>query len=73
MRRQMVDVPDEGRRLLSLSHTSHAYLFSDPSPAHAALILDPAEVRDDPVDEQMAAPMDDVDPYADHRQFKPYI
>jgi hypothetical protein len=35
--------------------------------------LDPAEVRDDPMDEQMAAPMDEVDPYTDHRQFKPYI
>ena len=39
----------------------------------AALVLDPSEVREEPMDEQVAAPMDDVDPYTDTRQFKPAI
>lgn len=38
-----------------------------------ALILDPSEVREEPMDEQVAAPMDDVDPYTDTRQFKTAI
>lgn len=34
---------------------------------------DPTEVREDSMDYQIAAPMDDVDPYADYRQFKTSI